>query len=48
MCVITDEDHIVRSVSFIPGLGNISADWHCYFPVTGPLPSVGEVYNPTT
>ena len=46
MCVITDENHIVKSVSFIPGLGNIPADWHCYFPVQE-TPALGTIYNPT-
>jgi hypothetical protein len=43
MCVITNEKHEVVSVSFIPGLGSIPANWHCYFPVQD-RPAVGDTY----
>lgn len=47
MCVITDENHVVMSVSLIPGLGTLPEDWHCYFPVWDDLPITGSIYNPT-
>lgn len=46
MCVITDNNHIVVSVSLIFGNGMIPSDFHVYFPVVGYIPSEGEFYKP--
>lgn len=46
MCIITDENNIVISISLIPGLGSMPSNYHCYFPVTSELPKLGEVYLP--
>jgi hypothetical protein len=45
-CVITDENHVVKSVSLIPGLAHIPSDWHCYFPFMGDFPEIGTIYKP--
>jgi len=48
MCIITDENHIVQSVSLIPGTGFIPGNWHCYFPANctvGNLPQEGDYYE---
>lgn len=48
MCIITDENHIVKSISLIPGLGSIPANWHCYFPANCKYidaPKEGDVYK---
>lgn len=44
MCVITDENNTVVSISLIPGVGNIPNNYHVYFPVTGDIPNIGEKY----
>jgi len=44
MCVITNEKHIVVSVSIIPGLGNIPESYHVYFPAKSST-TVGETYR---
>ena len=44
MCIITDENHIVVSVSLIPGLGSIPSNWHVYFPVDE-TPMIGTFWN---
>lgn len=46
MCVITDENNKVISVSLIPGVRPIPAYLRVYFPVTGDIPSVGETWIP--
>jgi hypothetical protein len=33
MCIITDENNIIVSISFIPGLGIIPEGYNVYFPV---------------
>jgi len=43
MCVITDENDVVVSVSLIPGMSKIPVGWHCYFPVD--YATVGSVYT---
>jgi len=45
MCVITDRNHIVVSISLIPGLGNMPVGFHMYFPVID-VPMEGSFYNP--
>ncbi len=46
MCIITDENHIVQSVSLIPGLTQIPENWHCYFPAKcARLPNEGDYYE---
>ena len=46
MCIITDENHIVVSISLIPGLGYIPSNWHCYFPANCvDLPQEGDHYE---
>jgi hypothetical protein len=44
MCIITNENNIVVSVSLIPGLGTMPLTYHCYFPVTDNLPKIGDIY----
>lgn len=47
MCVITDEKHVVRSISLIPGADlELPHGWHVYFPVID-CPKTGEVYLPS-
>ena len=46
MCVITDQNHVVVSISLIPGVGYIPPSFHVYFPVVGELPKEGDVYKP--
>lgn len=46
MCVITDNNHIVVSVSFICGCNMIPEGFHVYFPVVGYIPSEGDFYLP--
>jgi len=49
MCIITDNEHIVRSVSIIPGLVEMPEGWHCYFPVkiaAKDLPNEGDKWMP--
>jgi hypothetical protein len=47
MCVITDQDHKVISISLIPGVGNIPSCYHVYFPVTEEnLPEKGDIFKP--
>jgi len=46
MCVITDQNNKVVSLSIIPGLDPIPKGFHCYFPVDD-LPAIGSIYiNP--
>lgn len=45
MCVITDSNHIVVSVSFIMGTGNIPLGYHVYFPVVD-APLEGTYFKP--
>lgn len=45
MCVITDRNHIVVSVSLIIGLADIPDGFHVYFPVQD-APSEGLFYQP--
>lgn len=44
MCVITDENNVVKSVSLIPGIGYLPEGWHCYFPVDE-IPEIGSIYT---
>jgi hypothetical protein len=46
MCVITDENDVVVSVSLIPGIRPIPSRFKVYFPVVGELPREGDVYKP--
>lgn len=46
MCIITDENDIVVSVSLIPGVNPIPPQFNVYFPVTGDLPREGDTYKP--
>jgi len=46
MCVITDENDVVVSVSLIPGVNPIPSRFKVYFPVVGKLPCKGDVYKP--
>ena len=47
MTIITDENHVVKSVSLIPGLGSIPSNWHCYFPAKckDGIPAEGDTYE---
>jgi len=45
MCIITDNNHIVISISLIPGTGEIPNNWHVYFPYTKELPQKGEYFK---
>lgn len=48
MCIITDENHIVKSVSLIPGLVKIPDTWHLYFPANCKInksPNEGDYYK---
>ena len=47
MCIITDKNHIVISISLIPGPGPFPEDCHIYFPYNGNLPFMGEIFKPT-
>ena len=45
MCVITDENYIVKSVSLIPGLNlTIPEGWHLFFPAINP-PGIGRYFR---
>ncbi len=44
MCVITDANHIVVSISFIRGVDAIPDGFHVYEFVKG-IPSVGDFYK---
>lgn len=46
MCIITDENHIILSISLIRGLGQYPATWHIYEYMEMPKEKVGEYYNP--
>ncbi len=47
MCVITDENHIVISVSLIRGLDQYPENWHIYEYVPfNQLPFEGQIYKP--
>jgi hypothetical protein len=48
MCIITDENNVIVSISFIPGCNPISSKYKVYFPVdiTGVYWDVGMVYIP--
>ena len=47
MCIITDENHIVQSVSLIQGLAHIPSNWHMYFPAEclDSIPNEGDYYE---
>ena len=46
MCVITNTEDVVVSISLIPGVGTILEGYHVYFPVkANELPQVGDVYK---
>lgn len=45
MCIITDSQNIVKSLSLIPGLEPIPLGWIIYFPWVGELPQVGDTFN---
>lgn len=44
MCVITDANHVVVSVSLILGTKVPGESYHVYFPVVGDLPNEGDVF----
>lgn len=46
MCIITNDKHIVVSVSLIPGLGTILSNYHVYFPYTENLPKERDYFLP--
>jgi hypothetical protein len=46
MCVITNENHIVISVSSLIGLRPFIGKWHIYPQVENP-PSIGDTYKGT-
>jgi hypothetical protein len=46
MCIITDENDIIVSISIIPGIQPIPSQFKVYFPVIGELPQVGDVFKP--
>jgi len=49
MCVITDENDIVVSISLIPGVNNIPVGYKVYFPVENiEGVYVGSIYKPTS
>lgn len=45
MCIITDENDIVVSISLIPGIEPIHPRYHVYFPVNCELPYVGDKFK---
>jgi len=47
MTIITNRDHVVVSVSLIPGLTEIPGDYHCYFPaeLKNGIPKEGDIYK---
>ena len=47
MCIVTDENDVVKSVSLIPGVGNMPESWNCYFPVINGLPKEGDIWMGT-
>jgi len=44
MCIITNENDVVVSVSLIPGIQLIPDNFNVYFPVVGELPCCGDIY----
>lgn len=45
MCIITDENDKVVSISLIPGLGEIPNSYHVYFPVVlNKVINIGDIY----
>lgn len=44
MCIITDENNIVVSISLIPGLKPIPMGWSMYFPVSCKGINIGDSY----
>jgi len=45
MCIITDENNKVVSISLIPGLGDIPNNYHVYFPVVlDKTINIGNIY----
>lgn len=46
MCIITNDKHIVVSISLIPGFGTFPSNYHVYFPYTGNLPQNGDYFLP--
>jgi len=47
MCIITDSNHVVVSVSLIGGLEEIPACYNVYFPYDGklPIPKEGDTFR---
>lgn len=46
MCIITDPNHVVKSVSLIPGVSLcLLKGWHVYFPWSGEIPVEGDVFD---
>ena len=48
MCIITDNNHKVFSISLIPGLTEVPISWHIYFPAkcsVDDLPQEGDFYQ---
>lgn len=48
MCIITNENDIVVSVSLIPGVNPIPSTFNIYFPVRDGIPRIGDVYKPNS
>jgi hypothetical protein len=46
MCIITNENHIVISISLIPGIHYIPDNFHVYWPWDKEIPSEGDYFNP--
>lgn len=48
MVVITNDKDIIQEVALIPGaVLQLPEGWHCYFPVSGPIPCVGTSFVPS-
>lgn len=45
MTVITDINDLVVEVCLIPGVGNLPAGYHVYFPVIGDIPAIGTKFT---
>lgn len=46
MCIITDNNHIVVSISLIRGVDTIPDGFHIYEYYTGTLPDIGDTFIP--
>ena len=47
MCIITNQYHIVISISSVPNLVGIPDGYHVYFPIDTTGINVGDRFNPS-